>query len=114
MPVTVIPMRKRGVPINPHTREAGAFVGHLSMYDYDDPVLHRRIRKVDLVERNQGGHSRPLLPGLLEVTLVTLGDDTLMLTGFERLEVEGGRRADFAQSWWVWLRTDAGGTRGLR
>jgi len=50
MPVTVVPMRKRGVPINPHMREPGEFVGRLRMYDYDDPVLHRRVRKVDLLE----------------------------------------------------------------
>jgi hypothetical protein len=38
------------------------------------------------------------------VALVTLGDDALMLTGFERLPADGGRQADYAQSWWVRLR----------
>ena len=105
MPVTVIPMRKRGVPIDPLMREAGAFVGSLSMYTYNDPVLHRYVNKVDLVKRNEGGNATPLLPGLFDVTLVTLGDNALMLAGFERLPIEGGRHADYAQSWWVHLRS---------
>jgi hypothetical protein len=105
MPVTVVPMRKRGVPINPHMREAGAYVGRLRMYSYDDPLLRRLVRRVDLVELDRGGRSTPLLPGLLDVTLVTIGDDALVLTGFERLELADGRQADYAQSWWVQLRS---------
>jgi hypothetical protein len=106
MSVTVIPMRKRGVPINPHMREAGEFVGDLYMYNYTDPVLHRNVSRVDLVVPNQpGGRKDPMLPGLHDVALVTLGNDRLMLTGFERLPIDGGRQADYAQSWWVLLRT---------
>jgi hypothetical protein len=96
-------MRKRGVPINPHKREAGEYVGDLHMYNYGDPVLHRNVSRVDLVMPNQpGGRKDPLLPGLHDVTL---GSDRLMLTGFERLPVDGRRQADYAQSWWVLLRT---------
>src|SRR5262245_66494751 len=101
MPVTVVPMRKRGVPIDPQFREAGSFVGDLSMYSYLDPVLHRYVSKVDLVTRNRGGQPTPLLPGLLEPSLITLNNDRMMLTGFERLPVDGGREADYAQSWLI-------------
>jgi hypothetical protein len=103
MPVTVVPMRKRGVPINPHMREAGAYVGRLRMYDYDDPVLHRRVQRVDLVALDRGGRGTELLPGLLDVTLVTLNENALVLTGFERLPLADGKQADYAQSWWVQL-----------
>jgi hypothetical protein len=68
MLVTVVPMRKRGVPINAHMREAGAFVGRLRMYDYDDPILHRRVRKIDLYEPGRFNRATPLLPGLFDVT----------------------------------------------
>jgi len=105
MPVTVIPMRRRGVPINPHMREAGEFIGRLHMYDYDDPILHRRVRKVDLLELGRANRGTPVLPGLLDVTLVSLCEDALTLTGFERLELKDGRQADYAQSWWVQLRS---------
>lgn len=105
MPVTIVPMRKRGVPINPHMREAGEFIGRLRMYDYDDPVLHRRVRKVDLLELGRANRGTPVLPGLHEVTLVTINDDALMLSGFERLSLPDGRQADYAQSWWIQLQT---------
>jgi len=36
---------------------------------------------------------------------VTIGDDALVLTGFERLAIDGGRQADYAQSCWVHFRT---------
>jgi hypothetical protein len=97
-------MRKRGVPINAHMREGGAYVGRLKMYDYDDPVLRRRVRKVDLLEPGRPNRPTPLLPGLHDVMLVTIDDETLMLTGFERLSLPDGRQADYAQSWWVHLR----------
>src|SRR5262252_767139 len=100
MPVTVVPMRKRGVPINPHMREAGAFIGHLQMHNYNDPVLHRMVRRVDLLEPNPHGQCKPMLPPLLDASLVTLGDKTLVLTGFERLNDAAGRPVDFAQSCW--------------
>jgi hypothetical protein len=97
-------MRKRGVPIDPHVREGGAFLGRLSMCEYDDPVLRRRVRKVDLTTR-ECGLAVPSLPRLFDVTLVTLGEDRSMLAGLERLPVDGGRYADYAQSWWVQLRS---------
>ena len=62
-------MRRRARLID--TCEAGALVGRLSVCDYDDVVLHRRVRRVDLVTLDRGG-------------LVKLGDDALALTGFER------------------------------
>lgn len=73
------------------------------MCEYDDPVLRRRVRKVDLIKR-ESGLAVPLLPSLFDVTLVTLGEDRLMLAGLERLPVDGGRQADYAQSWWIQLR----------
>src|SRR5262245_35721368 len=105
MPVTVVPMRKRGVPINPHMREAGEFIGRLRMYDFDDPVLHRRVRKIDLLELGRINRAPPALPGLHDVTLVALDDSSLMLTGFERLSQSDGKQVDYAQSWWVQLRS---------
>jgi hypothetical protein len=67
---------------------------HANETDYDGPRLRQSPRA-----------STPLLPGLLDVTLVIIGDDALVLTGFERLELADGHPADYAQSWWVQLRS---------
>ena len=40
-----------------------------------------------------------------DVTLVSLDDDALMITGFERILLPDGKQADYAESWWVQLRT---------
>jgi len=106
MAVIVVPLRKRGVPINPRKREAGEFVGDLRMHAYDDPLLHRMVTCVDLTEAGAHPYRRPtMLPSLLDVKLLSLSNDALVITGFERLEVANGRQADFAQAWWIQLNT---------
>ena len=106
MAVVVIPMRQRGVPINPQKREAGEFVGDLRMRTYTDPLLHRMVTCVELTEPGAHPYGKPqMLPSLLDVKLISLANDALVITGFERLEVAGGRQADFAQTWWIQLWT---------
>ena len=99
-------MRKRGVPINPQKREAGEYVGNLRMHTYNDPMLHRMVTRVDLTESGAHPYRKPaLLPSLLDVKLISLANDALVITGFERLDVAHGRQADFAQTWWIQLLT---------
>jgi hypothetical protein len=86
-------------------RKGPAFVGEIRMYDINNPVLHRYVSVVDLVERSVGGLGKPLLPSLIEPKIVTLGNDALVLTGFERIARSDGRQVDYAQSWWVQLRS---------
>src|SRR5262249_33239324 len=94
MAVVVVPMRKRGVPINPQKREAGEYVGDLRMHAYNDPMLHRMVTCVDLTEPGAHSYRKPtMLPSLLDVKLISLANDALVITGFERLEVAGGRQA---------------------
>lgn len=75
------------------------FVGNLRMHTYTDPILRRMVTCVELTE--PGAHpdrTAMLLPTVLYMKLISLANDALVITGFERIEVAGGRQADFAQT----------------
>jgi hypothetical protein len=65
-------------------------------------MVHKRmVHKVTLVTTDKGGRPTDVLPPLVDVQLGTLGNDALVLTGFERLKRSDGKEAEYAQSWWI-------------
>lgn len=68
-------------------------MGRLVVEDEYIPELCRHVRIARLIGDQ--------IPRLCDATLVrTLGDD-LVLIGFERIDNDLGRAADYAQSWYV-------------
>lgn len=102
--VRVLRFRENGVPV-PRWRWATLqpYVGQLVVEDDHVPDLGRHVRIARLIGDE--------IPRLYDATLVrTLGDD-LVLTGFERMNNDLGRVADYAQSWYVRLeRSPDGGS----
>lgn len=98
MNVRVLRFRENGVPV-PRWRWATLqpHVGQLVVEDQYLPDLGRHSRSARLITSD--------IPSLHDVTLVSTQGEDLVLTGFERIENDLGRAADYAQSWYVRLET---------
>jgi hypothetical protein len=95
----VVPVRKRGVPIDrARLAREPALTGELLVEEHHDQALGRNARTAKLRDPTRP-RDGDLLPVLYDAQLLWMAPQGFMLSGFERVQV-GGAATDYAQSWW--------------
>jgi hypothetical protein len=101
MRLRVVLTRQRGVARSQRDlARAEGVVGELLVGERQDPVLRRTTRVATLTGF---GDAKPsdLLPPLFDATVVWIAPQGLVLSGIERIAVDGGCEVELAQAWWA-------------
>lgn len=106
MNVSMIKMRRHGVELSRAERSREyPYNGTLNIMDRLDQQLYRNVKIATLTGKSGFAHM------LLEPRIIWANDGRFMLTGFERVEMDG-KLVEFAQSWLCGLRGEEDGEEG--